>query len=213
MNKKGCIIAGCSILFAIVLGVVIIIGALSYSAYQTAKSYTAAAPMDIPVYEPTAEEEENVKEKVATLRDAINNKKSVEVVFTQNDINTVIATHEKAKELAGNFAVEIKGDVVKATGSLPLKKINSPLFKDRYINGTFSLKPNLKNGFLKLFPVDIEVNGEPLPADFMSKLRQQNIAKEINNDPEKAKVLEKFKSIIVKDGKIIVETEGDEENY
>jgi hypothetical protein len=50
----------------------------------------------------------------------------------------------------------------------------------------------------------IEINGEHPPEQLMADLRKKNLAKDAYENPENAKMIRRFESLQIKDGKIIL---------
>jgi hypothetical protein len=68
------------------------------------------------------------------------------------------------------------------------------------------LKATLKDGILNLTIETLEVNGRPVPKEFMDALNQSSL--EFSKDPDFANRMRKFDSLEVKDGKIIINGRG-----
>lgn len=205
MNKKSCLI-GCSAVLIVFLLIVGGVGVYLYNLYSHVRSYTAASPVEIPVYKPTAEESAEVDQKSKLLKDAIDTDKKVEVSFTGDDINTIIATNPKFKTLSGKVHFTIKDDELSCKGSIPLTEV--PFFSDRYFNGKLSLNATMKNGRVWVTAKSAEVNGKPVPDADMKQFQNQNLAENMYKDPEQAKFIRKFERIEVEDGKVIIKTKG-----
>ena len=61
-----------------------------------------------------------------------------------------------------------------------------PMFKGRYLNGKADLKASLFDGELIVHLDAIEVKGKPVPPEFMTEIRKQNIAKDAAKDKDVA---------------------------
>lgn len=205
-SKKGCLIWGCSITAVLALLIGGAIFWFTYGVYSKVKSYTGAKPMVVEQYEPTEKEYQKATEKANILRQALKNKESVTVNFTGDDINSLIAQDPKLKKFAGKVFVKIEGDELSATGSIPLKDLNLPIYKDRYLNGDFTLKITMVSEKIWLTMDKLVVDGKPVPDDFMKGFKTQNLLKGAYDNPRQSQELKKFKSVEVVDGKLIVVT-------
>jgi len=76
--------------------------------------------------------------------------------------------------------------------------------KGRYLNGEAILKASLSEGVLIVTIDSLEVNGKPLPDQFLNGLRSQNLAKDAYKNPEQAELFRRFESIQIKDDTIIL---------
>jgi hypothetical protein len=51
----------------------------------------------------------------------------------------------------------------------------------------------------------LEVKGKRLPEKYLAQLREQNLAQDADNNPTNAAAMSNYKSIEIKDGKVIIE--------
>ena len=72
------------------------------------------------------------------------------------------------------------------------------------LNGVATFKASLENGALMVALDDLEVKGKPLPARILAQFKNQNLAQNAQRDPATAQAIQKFESIRVKDGSIIL---------
>lgn len=198
----GCLLGGC---LSVVLLIVIGISASLYATYRLYKSqldaYTSTTPVEIQTVEYTDEEVAAVKQRIEDFKKALENGEAPEkLVLTADEINAIISSDE---DLKGKFFVKIKDGEITGEASFPIPEV-IPLGKGRYFNGSMSLKASLENGVLIVQVDDAEVNGKPVPEDFMSGLRNQNLAKDAYKDPKAAEFLKKFERLTIEDDKIIL---------
>ncbi len=106
------------------------------------------------------------------------------------------------KDLKGKIFVRIENGEITGEASFPTDEL--PMLKGRYFNGSVSLKASLENGVLIVTLDRAEVNGKPIPEEFMAELREQNLAKDVYKDAKAAEVLRKFESLTIEDDKIIL---------
>ena len=94
-----------------------------------------------------------------------------------------------------------EGDVT-AEVSVPVDMI--PGGKGRFLNGSITAHVSLDDGFLLVRAADITVNGEKLPEEFVEAMKQENLAKSLNTNPDTRKRLREFESIEIVDDKVII---------
>lgn len=80
--------------------------------------------------------------------------------------------------------------------------------KGRYFNGSASVDASLEDGVLIVTLQDAEVNGQPVPDAYMREIRKENLAKDMYKDPEVAKRLRKFESLVIEGDKLPCSTPG-----
>ncbi|MBX7254953.1 MAG: hypothetical protein K1Y02_01235 [Candidatus Hydrogenedentes bacterium] len=192
---------GCGCLFAIVALVVV----LSITAYVLVKdvveTYSEPAPKDIPVSTATPEEFQAVDARIKTFVAAVKQGTPVgPLVLTGDDINAVIANDPEWAPMKGRLHVTIEGDKMTAETSIPLDAIG---FSGRYFNGAVTLSSRMENGKLHIHIESAEMNGKAAPEQVMGAWRAQNLADEMNNNPDIRPALEAMESIEVKDSTVI----------
>ena len=93
--------------------------------------------------------------------------------------------------------MEIEDSRIRAKVTIPTDQI--PGGAGRHFNADAEVEVSLENGVLLIQIVDAKVKGEPLPEEFSSELSKQNLAKELYEDANTAKMLRRFESIEVVD--------------
>jgi len=198
----GCLLGGClSVFLLIVIG----ISASLYAGYRLYKSqldaYTSAKPVEIQSVEYTDQEVAAVKQRIEDFKTALEKGAAPEqLILTADEINAIISSDENLK---GRLFVKIEEGEIKGEASFPVPEV-VPLGKGRYFNGSMSLKASLENGVLIVTVDNAEVNGKPVPEEFMNGMRNQNLAKDAYKDPKAAEFLKKFKSLTIDDDRIIL---------
>ena len=197
----GCLIGGC---LTVVLVMMIGTGAVVYTGYSyymaQINKYTSPEPVEIPKVESSTEETEAFQKRVDDFKAALDRNESPEpLVLNSDEINALINTNE---DLKGKLFVTIANGEISAQASIPTDMV--PGGKGRYLNGRVSLKASLENGVLIVTLDDAEVNGEPLPAEFITAIRNENLAKDAYKDPQSAEFLRKFERMTIEDDKMIL---------
>jgi len=104
--------------------------------------------------------------------------------------------------LRGRLHVTIEGDELKGRLSLPLDAVNARVLKGRYLNGTATLKVKFEDGMLDVHTESLLVKGKPVPNALMSKIRQQNLARDAMSDLNTATLIQSLESVVVTNGTV-----------
>ena len=213
-NKQvGCWIAGC--LGSLFLGVMLI-AAMGFGGYwwftQQVEKYTDAEPAPMPAVEMEAEEvakfqkrfndffKQAIPESGKDGGEATDGEKlppPTELILTAEQINALIQSNET---FADRAYVEIEDGRIQAKVTIPTDQI--PGGAGRHFNADAEVEVSLQNGVLLIQIVDAKVKGESLPEEFVTELSKQNLAKELYDDANTAKMLHRFESIEVVDDTI-----------
>jgi hypothetical protein len=204
-RRRGCLFYGClsgtvclvAILVAFLLGL--------YQLKRMLNFYTDTRPTPLPAVQMTSGEMEQVKQRVETFQDAVRAGRPTEpLTMTADEINAFIATDSNLARVKGKLYVTIEGDRLKGQVSVPLDDLGLGIFRGRYLNGTGTFEIGLRNGGLVVTADTLVVKGKPLPAVYMDKIRSENLAANLNNDPRASVALNHLQEIRVRDGKLIL---------
>jgi hypothetical protein len=205
-RQHGCFFYGCIIASVLALLMVILVAIGSYFLYrfasQVINDYTSTEPRVLPKVEMPAEQRQVLKDRFEGFRKAVNEGTPTEpLVLTSDDLNALI---EENPELKGLIYVKVEGDEVKGQISIPLDKLGIGMVRGRYLNGEADLKASLQGGALIVTLDALEVNGKPVPEQFMKGIREKNLANDLYKEKKNAEMIQKFESLEIKDGKIII---------
>ncbi len=214
-RRIGCWIAGC--LGTLLLGVLLIAG-MGFGGYwwftQQVEKYTDAEPAPMPKVEMEAEEIAGLQKKIESffkqampessetgdressseLADGAEVNAPTELILTADQINALIQSNEV---FADRAYIEIEDGRIRAKVTIPTDQI--PGGAGRHFNADAEVEVSLQNGVLLIQIVDAKVKGESLPEEFSSELSKQNLAKELYEDVDTAKMLRRFESVEVVD--------------
>ncbi len=180
-----------------------ILGFLVYQAYSLGKIVTSEDPVPLPIASPSEVESQSLDRRFAVFQGAIATNQSAQLILTAEDLNVIVA---QDPQMAGKVYFQIEGDRLLANGSVPLNNI--PGLTGRFLNGTIHLKVNLQDGKLEIQPTQIDfANTDVTP--FIKKavsdsIKQQNLAQEIESDPQLKEWLKNIKTIKIQSGQIIL---------
>ena len=197
----GCLIGGClGTLLLLVVGT-LLTGYAGYRFYQRQiAQYTSDTQTVLPTIEASEEKLEELEQRIEKFREQVEAGEPLKpFVMTEEDLNALVSREEK---LRGRVYFDIEGDALSAEVSVPTDAI--PGAKGRFFNGSLTVTASLDNGELIVHAQDASVNGEPIPEDFMRDIRKENLAKDVDNDPEVRKWLRKFESLEIRDDMIIL---------
>ena len=207
-KKRGCLFYGC--LSVLVLGICIVVFGLIGLNLAKKKflalraEWTDLTPQAIETVTYPPPQREELQARVAKFKQALDaGKLGEELVLTATDLNVLIGENPDTK---GRLFVTVDGDRFKAKVSIPLQDIGPLKLSGRYLNGEAVLRVALENKMLDVRVDSVEVRGKPLPDFIMKEFKKNNLAKDFNADPDHQKELDKFDSLHIKDGKIIIKS-------
>jgi len=167
--------------------------------------YTDTKPVPLPELQMSQAEIDQVRQRVDAFRQAVRAKNATPALtLSADDINALIATDPDLQPVKGKLYVMIEGDQLKGQVSVPMEQVGLPIFRGRYLNGTGTFRVLVRNGILRLTAEKLVVKGKPLPDNYMKEIRQQNLARDINNNPRATVALDAIKEVQVKDGRLII---------
>jgi hypothetical protein len=173
--------------------------------------YTTTEPRAMPAVQMTDEEIQFTIDQVKLFREALEAGTAVRpLILTADQINALIQKNPEFEEAGDMIYVSIEDDMLKGDVSLPLGKLfpEMPLVAGRYFNGSAVFSINMSNEYLVILVKEFEVNGKAVPDEFMDEIRSENMAKDINSDPDFKSSIEKIESIEIKDNQLIIMPKG-----
>ncbi|MEM0925653.1 MAG: hypothetical protein AAGJ83_06420 [Planctomycetota bacterium] len=200
-SGKGCL-WGCLAIVGLFAALVICSGVGIYFFVKGRfDKYTSTEPVELPTVVYDEEELEALRTRMKDFREKVDAGEVPEedLVLTADDINAMISDNDDFK---GKVFVKIENDQVSGEVSFPLDFL--PVAKGRYFNGSATFDVSMEGGVLIVTAVDAEVNGEPVPEDFMAGVRRENLAKNLYSDPEQAEFMRQFEDISVEEDKLIL---------
>ena len=118
---------------------------------------------------------------------------------SEKDINALI---EQDEELRGRVYIRIQDGKIGGDVSIPADI--APGGSGRFFNASALFDVSVKNGFLWVSLSDASVNGEPIPAIFLNTIAEENLLKDLYEDKDSAKILQKIESVRIEEDKIIL---------
>ena len=198
-KRRGCFFWGCltlGLFFSLVGGCTAFVVHQTYTFVK--REYTADKPAEVPIYQPTPKEWENLQRRIADFRQAVRENNSAELILTADDINAITAK----TELAGKAYFNIEGDEVTVLGTVPLDSVVG--FSGRYINGTYSVMLSIENGKFVMTPTGLTIGEEKVPSELMENLNLENFTTEINKNEVIQELVTNVNEFYLEDGKLII---------
>jgi hypothetical protein len=209
---KGCLFYGCiTVVVLLVVGVLSAFFGARYALNRVVANYTSTNAA--PLAEVTLSDAEliSLQQRVEEFKAAMDNPTNAATLTLNSDeINALIAHGPGSNQFGNKLRVTLDGDQMQGAMSWPLDDLGWSKLKGRYLNGTATLKPSVADGELILKLQSLTVNDRELPAAFMAGLRRENLAKEINRDPDQAEFINRLEALEVQDGKLIIQVKGEQ---
>ena len=203
--RRGCLFYGCLSGTACLL---IILVAFLLGLYQLKRMlnfYTDTHPAPLPAAHLTPEEFDQLKQRVENFQDAVRSGRPASPLqLSSDEINAYIASDPNFAKVKGKLYVTIEGDRLKGQLSFPLDDVGLRIFRGRYLNGSGIFAVSLHGSNLVVTPESLVVKGKPLPSVYMDKLRSENIAEGLNNNPRASVALSHLQEIRITDGKLVL---------
>jgi len=204
-QRRGCLFYGC---LSGIACLVIILVAFLIGLHQLKKMvnfYTDSAPAQLPVVHLSTAEMTDLKQRIENFQDAVRSGRPTQpLTLSADEINAFIETDTNLTRLKGKVYLTVEGDRLKGQVSLPLDDVGLRIFKGRYLNASGIFNVGLQKGMLVVNPESLSVKGKPLPGVYMDKIRSQNLAEAINNNPKASVGLNRLQEIRVSDGKMVI---------
>ena len=201
---KGCLVYG-GITVLVLLGIIAIAAFVTYRKYRTLRDdFTDTELKAVAVEDTNASQARRLSRTYDSMQRAAQQGTSGQFEFTALQLNQLVAAVPAVKDARGKAHFSIVDDKLKVEAGIPLGQF--PGFKERFVNGEFTLDIRLENGVLDIFLVDAIVRGQPLPPVIMDRLKQMNIAQQAMQNQEFRRQLQGIKTLRILDGKLLVET-------
>ncbi|MFG0256071.1 MAG: hypothetical protein ACF787_13410 [Rhodopirellula sp. JB053] len=226
----GCWVWGClgAVVFMLLAMVGIAFGTYFFVTKQVAK-YTDTQPAEMPVVELEDEELTALEQRIESFTNQVRGDQGTdgaagvdtgdsegaeqsdaepdtteeppmqELQLSSEEINGLIGARP---ELKGRVFLDIDDGRVFGKVSIPTDMI--PGGGGRFFNADGEFDVSMSDGILVVRLIDASVKGERIPQQILDQFSQENLAKDVYNDPEHAEILRKFESIEVVDDSIVL---------
>lgn len=207
-QRGNCALYGCA--GAVVIGLigVVAIGFAARAGFNKIKEqYTSTEQVELPVVDVSDSDRDATINRVDTWLESLRADEATEqLILTEKDVNVLIQHHEDLEAMSGNVYVTINDSEVVGEMSVPLE--NVPGLSGRYFNGSATFEVSLENNRLEIYAIAATVLGEPVPEEFMGGMRNENLAKEVQNNPDNRETIESIESLEISGGIITITPKG-----
>ena len=208
-KSKGCLYWGCLIGGILLLLAIVFIVFFVAQVRKTADAFTQDEPQTIETVETTPRETQRMQNLFNTFRQAAQQGAQRSFEFTERDLNAMVAAVPDLSDLKGNVHFTIQNGKLTARTSIPVDEL-PPLKKlgmsGGYFNGDITLDIQCENGILEVYADTITVGGNTLPGPVASRLREQNLAAQLYQQPEVLKALRHIETIDIRDDRLLIKT-------
>ncbi len=205
-KAKSCVLYGCltTVVVFIIIGVALVFGA-RYGYKKLVSTYTSPSATTLPAVTYTDAELQSLTNRMAAFQlsaNALTNE--VTLTLSARDINVLIHSQDQLKDMRDKFFVEIEKDTIKSALSIPLDVFGLDALKGRFLNGKAGLKVAVTNGQLTVRLDSLEMNGSPASPAFMTQLKNENLAKDVQLDADTQKLMQRVEKLTIENGEVIL---------
>lgn len=179
----------------------LVIGLLTY--WQTlVRNYTAPRAESLP---PIVGSESDLPAFLArwtAFQEAVANGTATEPFrASARELNLLIAQNP---DLRDRVRLVITNNQVLGRFSFSLAQVKQPGLRDRFVNGQARLALGFQDGWLTVTVMELQANGRPVPWWVMKEVRQQNLVKDLDKNPDAVAFLHQLADITVEDDHIVL---------
>jgi hypothetical protein len=212
---RGCFFYGCitCLILCFVLGVGLFFGVryLIKTANGWIAQYADTKPMPLPTVELPPAEMKPLLDRITAFSDALDaHTNAAPLILTGEQVNALLASRPELAVFKGKFFVSFEGEQAKAQISLPLETFPITKILDakgRYLNGSGTFHLAINNGVLSVFLTSLEDKGQAVPASFLSKMQNVNLAQNANTGSNAA-VFNQIESLQVTNGTLVIQAKS-----
>jgi hypothetical protein len=176
-------------------------------AWKARNEFTSSKPEPLPSVNLSEAEINHTQQQVRAFQLSVSRRQpTAPLQLTAGQINALIASEAPYQALRGKFYFTIDDDKLKAQVSLPAEEagLKLPLFRGRYLNGVGTFSLAFDNGNLRIGLESLSIEGKPLPEAYSKRLRAQNLASWLLQNPRASMALERLQDVEVKGGRLII---------
>jgi hypothetical protein len=203
-SSSGCWwAAGIGCLVVVVL--VIVLGVVAYMGFQSLLDQaTETEPAELPKVEMSDVDYPALQQRLDTFVASLKAGESPDpLTLTDTEINALLQHNPNWQPFGDYVYVTFTEGTVQGQVSWPI-----PFFEGRYFNGEAAFDVYVRNGALFVTVQSATFKGEPVPEEMVQQMKSENLAKELQNNPEFSKAVGNLGSIEVGDGNITLVPQG-----
>lgn len=219
-SKGGCACCamGCTTMFVVaLLALALLLGGSWWLLTKVVNDYTSSEPISVEVGPVSDEQFATANQKFEAVHEAVRRDQSITVEFTAAQLNALIARHPEFREMRGKFRVGIADSVVTLEMSVPLREIQLPKIRDRWLNASARFELIYHNEAFNFSLRSLTTNDREVPLNFLRGF-EGGFNKSFNEGFEKAKradarsneFWDSVKTLAVIDDRLVITTKGAE---
>jgi hypothetical protein len=200
-NRRWWFYLGISLGVLALLGIVAVAGIVMYWR-SLIQDYTTTEPQPLPVVQQSDVDFTAFYTRWTTFYEAVGEGTAAQnFQATAGDLNRLIARNADLKD---RVRVIITNNQVFGQFTFPLDKAKQRELHGRHINGLVRLNLNFEDGWLTVGVAELHANGKPIPRWILKKVQRENLAKDLDKNPEATAFLHQLEAIAVEDDQIVL---------
>ncbi len=217
-----CLGCGCLILVILLVLILALFGAVSYMGYSQLVSFTSPTPGNVPTSNAGDDVYNSARQKLADFDHDIKNHQAATIQLSADEINALITRDPEVIKHNIHAYVSLTGNAGRIQGSFPTDILSHDYIKDRYLNLDASFEINFDSstrnvnlsfqsaqlGSHAILGPEVESSqGTRSLVQVYTGYFNLFLNNEIRQSPDGASLLAQAKSIEVKNGELVIETQ------
>lgn len=192
---------------AVVLGGLALLAVVAVAALLTywhslVRTYTALEAAPLPAITGSDQDLTALLVRWAAFQDAVAGGTATEPFrASAADLNLLIGQNP---DLRDRVRLVITNNQVLGQFSFSLAQVQQPELRNRFVNGLARLELDFRDGWLTVSVAELSANGRPVPWWVMKKVRQENLVKDLDKNPDTVEFLHRLAAIVVEDDHIVL---------
>jgi hypothetical protein len=200
---------GCFILGAIITvfgGLIILYTVIFFVQNKAISGFTENEPARVNVLEPSEAQVAQLKEKLFAIKAATSQDKEERIVFSKDDLNTLIATSDILEDFRGTTYIQnISARGIETHMTQPMRKM--PFSRaQRHLNAKFIFRPELRRRTIAMRVIDIIPEKGSIPEQFIENYDTIGFFKLDPKSPYIEPYIPKLSRVYTEVGKVVIET-------
>ena len=222
----GCLGCGCLILALLVILFVCLVGGIGYWVYTSAVALTSTTSPAIPTFNGSDDLYLSAKQKLADFDHDVENHQAATIRLSADEINTLLAHSPDMIKYNIHAFVTLSNNEARVQAGLPTDVLSHGIIKGRYftLDASFEVlfDPQTKSVNLSFHTIRVgdetvlggNSGNSSFNQSFMQGFQQsftpsfnQSFNQGLRKNPDGAALLDQAKSIEIKDGELVIETQ------
>jgi len=214
----GCLGCGCLVLALLVILFLALVAGATYLGYTKVVGLTSATPASVPPFTASDDLYNTVKQKLAGFDHDVKNHQAATIHLSADEINAMIARNPNVSKNNIHAFVTLTSNEGRVQASLPTNEMSHGILKGRYFNFDASFEVNFdpQTKSVNLIPHALQFGDKVLMGSnsenaasmrSLTPALNQSFNNLIRQNPDSAALLDQAKSIEIKDGELVIETQ------